>query len=41
MVEVGDEFGFIAFAGSDFQEGSAVLSEVDLEDVFEVFGDVF
>ncbi len=41
MVEVGEEFGFVAFAGSDFEEGSAVLSEVDFEDVFEVFGDVF
>ena len=41
MVEVGNEFGFLAFAGSDFEEGSAVLSKVDFEDVFEVFGDVF
>jgi hypothetical protein len=41
VVEGGEEFGFLTFAGSDFEEGSAVLSEVDFEDVFEVFGYVF
>ena len=41
MVEGGEEFGFLTFSGSDFEEGSAVLPQVDFEDVFEVFGYVF
>jgi hypothetical protein len=41
VVEGGEEFGFLTFAGSDFEEGSAVLPQVDFEYVFEVFGYVF